>query len=568
MSSDIVLTAALRNNLLSLQNTQRLIDSTQLRLATGLKVNSALDNPSSFFTSQALNSRASDLTRLLDSINLSLRTIEEADKGVTALTSLVEQAQATAQSARDELAASTGVARLVGTVDLSNVGNLAAAPFTAAGIAANDTIRIATTDDSGAQIINTFNITANESVAALAARITDTYADTRSGEIISYLDDNGFWVFESKDGRAFGIDSVASASDITVAGWAALGFATQFETQTRTAAANTATTTGTFVVGGNTAASISLYESPGNLADRGDILVGSTFIDANGNTVVSGLSTNTKFAFTVNNSTNTAATTTALTTATTWQDLVEQINQTASITNLIEANFDDATGQFSITSLSDTVENIQIEIQQTVTGANFDIGLGDPTAAVFPFLSNNTAAQTNEQVLTFNSSTETLDSLANDYNEIRAQIDTLVQDANFRGVNLLNGDDLTTFFNEDRTSSLITAGQVFTSNGLGLVETGFRTETGINADLDRVQEALDAVRGFGTTLANSLAIIQTRKAFTEGTINVLKSGAEDLTVADQNEEGANLLALQTRQALGVTSLSLASQSQQSVLRLF
>jgi flagellin-like hook-associated protein FlgL len=76
------------------------------------------------------------------------------------------------------------------------------------------------------------------------------------------------------------------------------------------------------------------------------------------------------------------------------------------------------------------------------------------------------------------------------------------------------------------------------------------------------------VRSFGSTLANNLSIIQARRDFTESTINTLQAGADDLTVADQNEEGANLLALQTRQTLGVTSLSLASQSQQAVLRLF
>ena len=85
---------------------------------------------------------------------------------------------------------------------------------------------------------------------------------------------------------------------------------------------------------------------------------------------------------------------------------------------------------------------------------------------------------------------------------------------------------------------------------------------------DEVRAALASVRSFGSTLANDLSIIQTRRDFTEETINTLTAGADDLTVADQNEEGANLLALQTRQTLGVTSLSLASQSQQSVLRLF
>ena len=92
MTSDVVLTAALRNNLLSLQSTQRLIDDTQLRLSTGLSVNSALDNPQNFFAAQSLNNRASDLTRLLDGISQSIRTIETADQGVTAIENLITQA--------------------------------------------------------------------------------------------------------------------------------------------------------------------------------------------------------------------------------------------------------------------------------------------------------------------------------------------------------------------------------------------------------------------------------------------------------------------------------------------
>jgi len=115
MSSDVVLSSALRSNLLSLQNTQRNIDSTQLRLATGLKVNSALDNPTSFFTAQGLNNRASDLTRLLDGIGQSIRTIEEADNGITALTNLVEQAQSIASEAQSEIRSAEGFASIRGT---------------------------------------------------------------------------------------------------------------------------------------------------------------------------------------------------------------------------------------------------------------------------------------------------------------------------------------------------------------------------------------------------------------------------------------------------------------------
>ena len=557
MSSDVVLTAALRNNLLSLQNTQSLIDTTQLRLATGLKVNSALDNPSNFFAAQSLDNRANDLNRLLDGISQSIRTIEEADNGVTALTSLIEQAQSIASSARDELASSEGNARIVGNVDLSTTADI-----TGGAIANGDIIRIVTTDDSGAQIIEDITITTGDTGASLAANITNAFADNRNGEVQASLTENGFLQIDSDGGRSFKITAAAAGTDILAAGYAELGFANNFAAEVRGAATLTSTT----VVAGNTATSLSLFESAGNLAEAGDLLTG-TYIDSDGSTIFTGLAVGDTITFNIDES-GTVATSGAftLTATSTFQDLVDAVNQTAAVSDLISADFDSSTGTFAITSLSDTVSNV--ELTYTAAGVStFDIGLGDPSGNLDPAASA-AAAGTYDTVLSFNSSTEALDDLATDYNTVRAQVDDLVADAQYRGVNLLNSDNLTTFFNEDNTSTLTTNGVNFTANGLGLTEATFRSSTAIELSATQSRDALIAVRSFGSTLANNLAIIQTREDFTKATINTLKAGADDLTVADQNEEGANLLALQTRQTLGVTSLSLASQSQQAVLRLF
>jgi flagellin-like hook-associated protein FlgL len=102
-SGDVALTAALRSNLLSLQGTQRLLDQTQLRLATGLKVNSALDNPSSFFAAQSLNNRSGDLSNLLDGMGQAVQVLKATDEGIKGITSLLQQAQAIATEARDTL---------------------------------------------------------------------------------------------------------------------------------------------------------------------------------------------------------------------------------------------------------------------------------------------------------------------------------------------------------------------------------------------------------------------------------------------------------------------------------
>ncbi|NOZ32750.1 MAG: flagellar protein, partial [Alphaproteobacteria bacterium] len=97
--TDVTLSSAVRSNLLNLQNTANLLSKSQERLATGLRVNSALDNPTNFFTASALNSRAGDLGALLDSVGNAVQTIEAADNGLTAITALVESAQATARQA-------------------------------------------------------------------------------------------------------------------------------------------------------------------------------------------------------------------------------------------------------------------------------------------------------------------------------------------------------------------------------------------------------------------------------------------------------------------------------------
>ena len=99
--ADISLTASMRTNLLSLQNTQSLMDMTQERLSTGLKVNSAIDNAASYYTAQSLNNRANDLNALLDSMGQGIQTIQAANEGIEAITDFVEQAKAIANSARD-----------------------------------------------------------------------------------------------------------------------------------------------------------------------------------------------------------------------------------------------------------------------------------------------------------------------------------------------------------------------------------------------------------------------------------------------------------------------------------
>ena len=121
--SEIILSSAVRTNLLSLQRTADQAATTQNRLATGLKVNSALDDPTAFFTAASLNNRAGDLNRLLDSAGLAVKSLEAADNAIGAITKLVESAQATAKQA---LEASSTTAVSTGTLDISTQTDLGA----------------------------------------------------------------------------------------------------------------------------------------------------------------------------------------------------------------------------------------------------------------------------------------------------------------------------------------------------------------------------------------------------------------------------------------------------------
>src|SRR5450432_3839558 len=97
--SGIVLSASVRQNLLSLQSTASLLATTQNDLATGNKVNSALDNPTSYFTAQGLNSRASDISNLLDGISNGVQVLQAANSGITSLQNLVNNAKSVANQA-------------------------------------------------------------------------------------------------------------------------------------------------------------------------------------------------------------------------------------------------------------------------------------------------------------------------------------------------------------------------------------------------------------------------------------------------------------------------------------
>jgi flagellin len=170
---------------------------------------------------------------------------------------------------------------------------------------------------------------------------------------------------------------------------------------------------------------------------------------------------------------------------------------------------------------------------------------------------------------------------ASEYNKLLGQIEDIAEDSGYKGKNLLKGDDLKVIFNE-RTSS---AQNFLTISGVDYTDTSITTElalsdlssgdwtlgtTGdgaIGDAIDSLNAALTTLRTQASTFGTNLSSVQIRQDYTKAFVNTLQSGADKLTLADQNEEGAKLLALNTRQQLSSTALSFASQADQNVLRL-
>jgi len=189
--------------------------------------------------------------------------------------------------------------------------------------------------------------------------------------------------------------------------------------------------------------------------------------------------------------------------------------------------------------------------------------------------------------------TSNVSNLASQFDEILRQIDSMSKNSSYKGVNLLESTSvhLTVQFDEKSVSTtshnyLQMDGFAATSGGLNIgravsADTGVGTtsavvwsdvtsvsSTAIQSSIDQIGSALTTLRNNTSTLASNLSVITIRQDFTNNMINTLQTGADNLTLADTNEEGAKMLMLQTRQSLGTTSLSLASQAAQAVLRLF
>jgi flagellin-like hook-associated protein FlgL len=169
--------------------------------------------------------------------------------------------------------------------------------------------------------------------------------------------------------------------------------------------------------------------------------------------------------------------------------------------------------------------------------------------------------------------TTTQANLATQFNTLLTQIGQLAGDSGFNGVNLLAGNTLSVNLNETGSSSISVTGTNYTNTAnaplsVANATNNWASASDITAASTALSTALTSLQSESQTLSSSLSTVQIRQDFTQAMINTLQTGSDNLTLADSNEEGANLLALQTRQQLSTTALSLAAQADQNVLRLF
>ncbi|VIO67326.1 hypothetical protein CI41S_06910 [Bradyrhizobium ivorense] len=529
--SGIVLSASVRQNLLSLQSTADLLATTQNRLSTGKKVNTALDNPTNFFTAQSLDNRASDINNLLDGISNGVQVLQAANTGITSLQKLVDSAKSVANQA------------LQAAVGYSQKSSVTTATITGA---TTDDIR-GTPTYSNAILAGTAvnnNLTTPAAITTATKLVSATNADTLATTPTGTISVNGKTI-------TFSTSQTTATTD--AAGNVTLG-----------TGAGSNLTVGDLltaidgITGATTASTISAGALQISTGIKQDLNISGSALSA--------------FGLTAGTTARTVATASPL------DGLTLTIGATGNGT-ATSITFGAGAGQ--VKSLNDlnnalAANNLQaslsaggaLTISTTNDAASATIGTIGGTAAAAGKLFNGLAGSAPVQDP---GGLANRANLVNQYNNILDQITTTAQDASYNGINLLNGDQLKLTFNETGSSTLKIQGVTFDASGLNLTKlvagTDFIDNASANATLKTLNTASGKLRTQASTLGSNLSIVQIRQDFSKNLINVLQTGSSNLTLADTNEEAANSQALSTRQSIAVSALALANQSQQSVLQL-
>ena len=511
--SGIVLSASVRQNLLSLQSTAQLLATTQNNLSTGKKVNSALDNPTNFFTAQGLDNRASDISNLLDGIGNGVQVLQSANTGITSLQKLVDSAKSIANQV------------LQSAVGYSTKSTVTSAALT--GATATSLIGASTTAVTGSAVLNDNTSTA---VAITGSTKLSGTPGTSSNDLASSITTGDTLVV---NGTTFTFIAGTSSSGTNIGVGDTV---TNLLSTIQSATGVTSSITAGAITLTPPAAGLTL--SGTSLAKLGLSAVGNSLSGQTLTIAATGGGTATSVTFGL---------------GTGQVNSLNDLNAKLAANNL-QATVDSATGKISITTTNDA--------------ASSTIGAIGGTAAASSQSFNGLTAAAPVADATAQSQRA---SLVAQYNNVLAQINTTAADASFNGINLLNGDTLKLTFNETGKSTLSITGVTFNTGGLGLSTltsgTDFLDNNSANKVIKVLNTASSTLRDEASTLGSNLSVVQVRQDFNKNLINVLQTGSSNLTLADTNEEAANSQALSTRQSIAVSALSLANQSQASVLQL-
>ena len=631
--STISLTASMRSNLLSLQNIASQQDIVQNRLATGLKVSSAIDNPSSYYTASSLNNRAADLTALLDAMSQGIQTIKAASEAIDSGTKFLEQAKAVAFSAletaipdKDWFAEQAGVSAVVSSqeellaaVDSGKTGNI----VIYGEITLDDTLTL----KEGQNLVGVgyygnfdavtdkfsklnFDISAFSQNIGLIAR--------HSGVLIADLSFNfkladtdgskGLYLGNKADNTQGNVlqnlDIRIDTSEVTEYPvkanyvYAIYGGGFELKGNNNIYCDNQKkvilhTVSNTYIemrdnsvlnIDSRSGEGSGIHSSILNLYDKSYLNIYSRYwgvtssqITLNNDSRLDIHGPDSGFLYgdlfiNDRSEVNIEA----------YYDFYSykdnptsvHINSAQAVLNLTsrKALFRDTANNLFLSA----VEGAKVVVNGQLYSFNQDCNRQNMNDTVFMTLLNkyadskdysphwNDIREQNDQ----RSETEKENSKEASFNTILKQYNSLIKDAFYKGSNLLSGQSLTINFNEDRSSKIDVPGVKAQTEDLGITERNWRNAKDIEQSISELEEAVNSLRGFASEFGNYYSIVTTRQDFTENLINVLEEGADKLTLADMNQESANMLALQTSQQLAVNSLSLASQAAQSILKLF
>lgn len=519
--SDVTLTSAVRSNLLALQSTQGLVNRTQGRLSTGLKVASAIDDPVSYFQAKALSDRASDFQGKKDNIDQGVSSLSTALQGITGVQTLVKQLKGLALNAQSASSAQIGSLVQQFNALRSQLDNLAI-----------------DTQYQGQNLIAGVGQTLNVSFSNLtASNLAVGSVDVRVGaaglNIAKAVTSNGSFqvAFDDATGGNIGYSVI------------------------RTTYAGTATslTSGTYTFSyGSGTVSITVY-SAGN----------TTASDFAGFTTTSTLTNGQSMAFRVST----------------------------------QANF----GTYTIAS-ADTQNGNKFAVEFLASTNGGVSALGLASGSTFPNIALNGLTGSNLASGTYTFSyggynlTFTVKSAGSTSGTFN--VDTVFTNGSFTAIgNLTIGDGqqapsaagYVTFSAGITAGSLSALGaqqghaygtgsdtiygaQASSNSNLGYVSGQYVLDANLAGIVQNLVTKLDGnlqtLRSVAQNLGTNVALLNTRLDFTKNYVDLLQSGSGKLTLADLNEEGANLLALQTRQQLGIQALSFAGQNEKSILSLF